>query len=611
MHEHLIVTLTLIGVLGSLAQWFAWWIKLPAILFLLLIGIFLGPVAGWLDPDLVLGDLLFPVVSLSVAVILFEGALTLKFKEIKGLEKVVRNMVSIGVLVTWAITGVATHWIMGLSWSLSMLFGALVVVTGPTVIVPMLRTVRPTAHVANILRWEGIVIDPLGALLAVLVFDFIISSQQGNGGLAHIIWIFGKLVAVGVAAGALSGHLLGLLIRRHWLPEYLHSVFTLCMVFGVFTFANQLEEESGLLAVTVMGMWLANMPKVSVENILNFKESLSILLISGLFILLAARIDGAELLMISGSALLVFLVIQFVARPLKILVATWGSPLSWQERALLAWIAPRGIVAAAVSALFALRLEEAGFAQAPQMVSLTFMVIIGTVVLESATARPLALRLGVAEPEPRGVLIIGANKVARAIARALQGQGFRTLVTDSHWPHVSAALLEGLDAFYGNAISQRADRQLDLVGLGVMLGLSQNDHLNVLAAQRYATEFGKGSVYTLPPPPRKNSGTVHAAGEERRSNLLFAEDLNYAKLASLMAKGAEIKATKLSENFDWQQYQQQYGTRARPLFAITPKGNLRVFGDADHPIRPSAGWTILALVLPEPAEHTPSKETPS
>lgn len=599
MNEQIVITLTLLGLLGSLAQWFAWWVKLPAILFLLLIGILVGPVLGVFDPDTVFGDLLFPIVSLSVAVILFEGALTLKFRELKGIESVVRNMVTGGVLITWMVITLATHWIMGFNWSLSFLFGALVVVTGPTVIVPMLRTVRPKARVANILRWEGIVIDPIGALLAVLVFDFIISSHHGAEGLGHVFLEFGKTVLIGAAFGVAAGHALGILLRRHWIPEFLHNIVTLSVVLAIYTASNHLREESGLLAVTIMGIWMANMRKVPMEDILNFKESLSILLISSLFIILAARIDLQELAAVGWSALAVFLVIQFIARPIKILASTWGSDLSWQEKAMLGWIAPRGIVAAAVSALFALRLEDAGFEQAPLMVSLTFAIIIGTVVLQSATARPMAVKLGVAEPEPRGLLIIGANKVARQIALALKEQGFRTLLTDSHWPNVSEALLVGLDAFWGNAISERADRHLDLVGIGKMLGLSQNDHLNVLAAQRYAREFGKGAVYVLPPPPAKSGEGVHTASQENRGELLFGEDIPYAKLASLISKGAEIKATRLTESFTWEQYKEQYGNRAIPLFAVSPKGSLRIFGDSHHPIKPGAGWTILALIKPE------------
>jgi len=596
MQEHLLVTLAVLGVLGSLAQWFAWWVKLPAILFLLLIGILIGPVFAWFDPDAVFGELLFPIVSLSVSVILFEGSLTLKFREIKGLETVVRNMVTIGVLVTWSIITVATRYLMGFEWPLALLFGALVVVTGPTVIVPMLRTVRPTARIANILRWEGIMIDPIGALLAVLVFEFIISSQYGEAGLGHVFASFGRTLAAGILLGGLSGQALGYALRHHWIPEYLHNVLTLTLVFAVFAGANSLQEESGLLAVTVMGVWLANMKNVPMDDILNFKESLSMLLISGLFIILAARLTPAQLSDMGWAALGIFLVIQFIARPIKVLVSTLGSTLTWQERALLAWIAPRGIIAAAVSALFALRLEEAGFEQAPLMISLTFMVIIGTVVLQSATARPLAKWLGVAEPEPRGLLIIGANPVARAIANALKEQDFRVLLTDSHWPNINKASMEGLEAFWGNAISQRADRSLDLVGIGHLLGLSQNDHLNVLGAQRYASEFGRSNIYTLPPGKDKSNSDIYVAATEQRGTDLFSTEITFGKLASIISKGGKIKATQISDEFTFENYLETHQKRVTPLFAISARGNLKVFGDPENPPRIASGWTIIGLL---------------
>ena len=595
MQEHLLVTFAVLGILGSLAQWFAWWVKLPAILFLLLIGILVGPVFDWFNPNNVFGDLLFPIISLSVSVILFEGSLTLKFREIKGLEKVVRNMVTIGVLITWSIITVATRYLMAFEWPLALLFGALVVVTGPTVIVPMLRTVRPTARIANILRWEGIMIDPIGALLAVLVFEFIISSLHGSTGLWHVFVSFGKTLAIGILLGGLFGQALGYTLRRHWLPEYLHNVITLTLVFAVFAGANSLQAESGLLAVTVMGVWLANMKNVPIDDILNFKESLSMLLISGLFIILAARLTPAQLSDMGWAELGIFLVVQFIARPVKVLIATFGSTLIWQERVLLAWIAPRGIIAAAVSALFALRLEEAGFEQAPLLISLTFMVIIGTVVLQSATSRPLAKWLGVAEPEPRGLLIIGANPVARAIAIALKEQGFRTLLTDSHWPNVNKASMEGLEAFWGNAISQRADRNLDLVGIGQLLGLSQNDHLNVLGAQRYVSEFGRKNIFTLSPGKDSTSLDIHVAATEQRGKVLFGDKITYGKLASKIANGGKIKATQLTDEFTFEQYTKAHHKKVIPLFAISARGNLKVFGDLEHPPRAAPGWIIIGL----------------
>lgn len=599
MEEHAVFTIAGIVVIATACQWFAWWVKLPAILFLLLAGILAGPISGWIRPDELFGDLLFPIVSLSVAVILFEGGLTLKFAEIAGLENVVRRMVTSGLLVTWAVVAVATWYLVDFPPELAVLFGAFMVVTGPTVIVPLLRTVRPTAHVANILRWEGIVIDPIGALLAVLVFEFIISGQGGEA-LGHTLLSFAKIVGVGLLFGAASGQLMGLALRRHWLPGYLHNVAVLALVVAVFALSDAVEPETGLLSVTVMGLWLGNMKKVSLEHILDFKESLSLVLISALFVILAARINFAQIQQLGWGAAGVFLALQFIARPIKVALATRGTHLRWQERALLAWIGPRGIVAAAVAALFAMKLQAAGYAQAELLVPLTFMIIIATVVLQSATARMLASALGVAEPEPRGFLIVGANPVARIIAGALQKQGYDSLLCDTNWSHIKAARMQGLSTFYGSAVSEYADRRLDLVGIGRLLALSAQRELNLLAVHRYRREFGDEHLFTLQ--TRESDVDSKEDVPLPAGYVAFGKDVTYARLAAAISLGAEVRETELTENFDFDDYYRRYYKKAVPLFAIDPKGRLHTFTGEVKPA-PEARWTLLSLVEPEEEEE--------
>lgn len=594
MTEHAVFILASIGIIALACQTIAWWLKLPAILFLLLAGMVAGPVTGWLDPAALFGDLLFPFITLSVAVILFEGSLTLKIDEIRGTQTVVRRLISGGVLITWLITTLATRWFMDFSWQLAFLFGAIMVVTGPTVVVPMLRTVRPNANIANILRWEGIIIDPVGALLAVLVFEFIISSQ-GDFALGHTVLTFIKVILAGSLLGVAGGYGLGVVLRRHLLPEYLHNTATLTLVFALFALSNVIATESGLLTVTIMGLWLANMKNVDVDHILDFKETLSLLLISALFIILAARVEFSQFAQLGWSSLAVFAVIQFVARPLKLAYATWNSSLSWRERALLSWIAPRGIVAAAVSALFALRLEEEHFAQASLLVPMTMLIIIGTVVLQSATARTFAKVLNVAEPEPRGFLIIGANSVARALGSALQSHGFHALLSDTSWDNVRAARMAGLKAFYGNPVSEYADRHLDLVGIGRLLALSPRDDVNKLASLRYQPEFGSNAIYSLAPSVAKGTSVMRTHTVKKFGQVLFSQDATYAKLASLISQGAEIHSTPLSEKFGYQELLATYGADSLPLFALTPNERLRVF-KIDAAIKPVAGWTIISLV---------------
>jgi len=587
------ITLAMIVVIGIGCQWLAWWFKLPAILFLLLSGLLLGPVTGLIQPDRLFGNLLFPMVSLGVALILFEGSLTLRLSEIKGLGSVVRNLVTFGAVMNAVIIAAATHWFLDFSWELAFLFGALVSVTGPTVVVPLLRTVRPISSLANILRWEGIIIDPLGALMAVLVFEFIVSGKDHQE-----LLVFGKMLLIGGVSGAAAAYGLATVLRRHLLPEFLHNVTTLALVVGVFTGADFLQHESGLLAVTVMGMMLGNMKNVSMEDILDFKESLSVLLISLLFIVLAARVDFKLFADVGWGAALVFLVILFIARPAMVLASTLGSKLKWREKVLLSWVAPRGIVAAAVSALFALRLQDLGFAGADLLVPLTFMVIIGTVVVQSATARPLANYLKVSEPEPRGVLIVGANPVSRAIAKALTEMGFRVVVADTYWEDIRTARMEGLATYYGNVVSEHADRHLDLVGVGRLFAMSRRPALNALACTRYKNEFGANNVYSLQTAEEKGAPEKQAIATHFAGSRLFGENVTHTMLASLIGQGGEIRGTQLSETFDYASYREKYGKGLIPLFALDGRGELRVFYVGGE-LEPAPGWTVVSLLPPE------------
>ena len=592
--QQILLALGGIGIAALGSQWLAWRLKLPAILFLLLTGILAGPVLGWLDPQELFGPLLMPLVSLSVALILFEGSLTLHLSEWGEIGSVVRRLVTIGALSTWAVITLATHWLLGFDWLLALLFGTLTLVTGPTVIVPMLRVVRPKASIANILRWEGIVIDPIGALLAVVVYSFIITRASGEG-LSHSLLTFGGVIVCGSLFGIVGGWVMGHILRRQWLPEYLHSLATLATVLAIFIASNTVMHESGLMAVTLMGIWMANMKGVDVRNILHFKENLSIFLISGLFILLAARLDLHAMIALGPVVLVLLLIIQFIARPLNVLLSTFGSKLNWRERTLLAWIAPRGIVAAAVSAIFAVRLDQAGHEGALLLVPLTFAVIIGTVVLQSATARPLARLLKVAEPAPSGFLIVGANGPARAIGKALQQLGSRVLLTDSNWENIRAARMENLPTYFGNPASQHAEVHLDLVGLGHLLALSPSGELNTLAAIRFRHEFGPRRLYTLASGQEIRRTDKHRASHEHRGQSLGNPVLTYTQLASELHNGAEIYSTHLTENFTWEDYQALHGDRATLLFARDHNSWVHVV-TPESDLKPGAGWTLLALI---------------
>jgi NhaP-type Na+/H+ or K+/H+ antiporter len=596
MHESTILIFTGICFVSIFCQWVAWWLRLPAILFLLISGFLLGPVFHWVNPDELFGDLLFPLVSLAVAIILFEGSLTLKLSDLSGLSQTITRLVTVGALITWLIIGCSSYFIFGFSWQLSVLFGALCVVTGPTVIMPMLRTVRPNEKISHILRWEGILIDPIGALLTVVTFEFIVLQVQGNA-IGHTLYLFVEIIVVGSIAGIAAGYLLGYILRRHWLPEYLHNLATLSVLFSAFALSNHFAEESGLLAVTLMGIWLANMRGVNISNILNFKENLTVLFISGLFILLAARLDLTQIQTLDITALFLFLTIQLVARPVSIWVSSLGSGLNWREKCLLSWIAPRGIVAAAVSALFALRLEETSIEDANLLVPLTFMVIVGTVVLQSSTSRVLAKWLKVSEPPPKGVLIMGANPVARCLGEAIKRLGVDVILAGTSRSNVNAARLAGLDVFYGNPASEYADQRLTLVGMGKLLALSPNSEINTLVAARYKNDFGKHNMYSLAASIDTEDSDKHRISHEHRNYQLLANQLTYKKLASVISQGWQIKKTKLTEAYTFADYLKG-NKQAIQLFFFSPKEDVILITD-DVSEEPGDGWMIVSLVEPD------------
>lgn len=561
-----------IGLIGFLCQWLSNHLRLPAILFLLVSGILLGPVLGVLDPDALFGDLLFPYISFSVAVILFEGALTLRRSELSEIGKPVRNMVTVGVLISAVLMACTAHFVINLSWQLAALFGAIMVVTGPTVIVPMLKTVRPTKKVADVLRWEGIVIDPIGALFAVLVFEWIVVLETAEQ-LDSVFLIFAKTILVGMFLGLAAGYLFGLLLRQHRIPEQLQNFASLALVCFTFALSEALAHESGLLSVTVMGVLLANMKDVHIHSILDFKEDLTIVFVSALFIVLAARLDFAGFTELGWQALILLVVMQFVARPLKVAVSFWGSDFNWREKALVSWIGPRGIVAAAVSAVFALRLEEISFPGAEQLVPLAFLIIIGTVVLQSLTARPVAKLLGIAQPETHGVLIIGANDFSVQLAEALKKVEVKSLICDTRWDSLRQARISGLDTYYGNPSSEHANLHLSFTDYGYLLGLSNHREYNVMQASRFINDFGVRNVFVLPANHDSERNFKHAASPRNSGRNLLDSEYTYAKIRKMMAAGASIKVTEISEEFNYERWLES-NADARALFAIKPNGSI-------------------------------------
>ncbi len=591
-HETLF-QLTGILALGILAQWTSWRVRLPSILFLLTAGILAGPVTGWLHPDELFGDLMFPLVSLSVAVILYEGGLNLRLRELKSVGVTFVLLTTVGAAISWAIGAAAAHFILRYSWPVAALLGAILVVTGPTVIGPILRHLRLRGKVNGLLKWEGIIIDPLGAMLALLVFTTAQAETHGDG-LGVALKELGLTLLIGMVAGSAAAAILILALSRYWIPDSLHNPVSLTLMFVAFTASNLIQKDSGLLTVTVMGIILANQKWVSIRHVIEFKETLTVLLISCLFIILAARLNLSDLRGLGLRSVLFVLILLFVGRPLSVLISTWRSPLTWQERAFLCCMAPRGIVAAAISSVFSASMVEAGYLQAVEIVPVTFLVVFMTVLIYGLAAEPLARWLGLIQANPQGVLFIGADAWVQALARAIQEEGFPVFLIDTDWQNIRRSRMAGLPSLHGSALAEETREDVNYTGLGRMLAVTSNNEVNSLACLRYAEDFGRQSLYQLPF-STEQEGRHEAVPPEHRGRFLFGPDLTFHALAAWAGDNPQIKKTKLTDAFDYKSFLRTHQDAVVPLLCVRPDGSLLVRTITDSS-PPSAGDLVFSLV---------------
>lgn len=583
-----------IVVLGAIAQWVGWRLKIPAILLLLGAGFLVGPVTGFIHPDDVLGDMLFPIVSAAVAIILFEGGLTLRFSDLREAGVTIVRLVSLGVMVTWALCFVLAYFLLDFNGLLSALFAALLTVTGPTVIGPMLRTIRPRGKVKYMAKWEGILNDPIGVILAVLVFEVLIAGQHGGHGGGGMIVFIGllKTIVIGVVgAGICGGVMLGL-VKFKLLPEFLHNYVALALVLGSFGMSNYFQEESGLLTVTLFGILLANQHIFDIRHITAFKENLQVLLISMLFIILAARVDPNTVDAIHWGSIAFVAALILLVRPSAVLVSTIASGATWKERVLLMMLAPRGIVAVALTSLFALKLEEQGVPDAANMMAVMLLVVVGTVGFYGLLAAPLSSKLGLSNLDPQGVMFVGAHDWAINMAKELKEVGGDVVLIDSNRFHVHRAKRQGLAADAGNVFSEEFLEEIDFSNIGHAVSLTANDEVNAFAQTTLREYIERADIYHLR--PEKN--TNPQGNEERKMNPLFGEDATFSFFDKQLASGGSFEHISLRENFDMAAFDEEYGANALLLFCVGEEGDVRIFS-AKTKISPKEGDTLVYLKL--------------
>ena len=507
------VELAGIIILGIVAQWFAWKLKIPAILPLILIGLLVGPVSTlitedgskWIEPiwngeaGLFPGERLFNFVSLSIALILFEGGMTLKKDEIKNVGPVIYRLISWGSIITMTTAGIAAHYILDLSWPISFLFSALIIVTGPTVISPILRNLAIKKDISTVLKWEGILIDPIGALAAVLVYEFItVGGAHGSEYTKEALIEFGKIVVIGLSIGFTTAYAFAMALKNKWIPHYLINVMSLASVLGVFVLSDLFAHESGLLAVVIMGMVLGNMKIDALKDVLYFKEAISILLISILFILLSANINVSDFeLIFNWESLALFGVVVLIVRPLGVFFSTYNSGMQLNEKLFISWVGPRGIVAAGIASLFGLKLASQGVEGAEYITPLVFMIVLGTVLLNATTARIFARISGVLLNRSEGILIVGASPPARLIATYLQNKDRRVVLIDSNPQHIENAKKLNLEAINCDIYSDDLVENIELNDVGYLMALTGSNSINEYAISKLKPHFGEQGAYRL------------------------------------------------------------------------------------------------------------------
>ncbi|PWE33978.1 sodium:proton exchanger [Maritimibacter sp. 55A14] len=585
--------IALVGLLGVGAQWLAWRLRMPAIVLMLVAGLVVGPVLGVFDPARDIGPLMQPFVAIAVAIILFEGGLTLNFESLRDAAKGVRRLVLIGAPLGWLLSALTLHYGAGLGWETSAVFGGIMIVTGPTVIAPLLRQARLARRPAALLQWEAIVNDPIGALAAVLAFQIVVlveatgaPGQALGPALGHVA--FGTTVAG--AGGAAAGWTVARAFRRALVPEYMKVPVLFAAVLVTFAATDAVLHESGLLAVTVMGLVIANAGLPSFTELYRFKEHATILLVSGVFVLLAAGLDPEALARLDWRAAVFIAAVVLLARPVTVLTALLGTDLPWRERLLIALTGPRGVVLVAVAGLFGERLVALGVADGAALVPLAFALVGVTVILHGFTLIPLARLLGQTSARIPGVILVGGGQFTAALGRALDAEEVPVLVTDPNDQHLRDAREAGLPVFYGDILSEAAEHKVELVQYGAVIAASDNDAYNTLVATDLAPEFGREHVFQLK--RARTESQRHSLPPTLGGSLLGGGE-TLADLDARVRKGEVVRRTGLSEAFtleDWREKQPD----ATALAEITPAGQLRLLGPDAEP-RGGDGARLFAL----------------
>ncbi len=528
--ELTLISIVVVIALGMFSQWLAWRIQWPSIVIMTIAGLLIGPIFGLINPQEGLGELYSPIISLAVALILFEGSTSLDIRELKGISKSVFRIVTFGALIAWIGGSLAAHFVAGLSLEISFIIGGLFVVTGPTVIIPLLRQAKLTPRVASVLKWEGIIVDPIGPLLALFAYEIIKITSEESFLLSDFIPFFVESI-LAILVGYAIGMLVSLLVSKGLFPEYLKSPIIFCFVLICFASGEVIMHETGMLSVTVMGLTLARSKKYvhSIGSIGHFMENISVMLTSTVFILLTASLTRDTIMDVFTWPIILFVIIMlFLVRPLSIWISTIGTELTLQEKTLVGWIAPRGVVALTVSGYFAGLLIEDGYPNASILTPLTLALVFITVCAHGFSIGPIARKLGLANTNSSGVVMVGASSFSIAFAQHLKDMGASVLITDTSDDQLYRARKFGIPTYHGEILSEHSDFEVDMTPYDTILAMKGDAAYNALVCQTYIPEFGYHNTFSLP------IGTSQVEHREipsaLKANLLFEEGATFTEL---------------------------------------------------------------------------------
>lgn len=592
MEHNLTLALILIVLLGVFAQWIGWWLRTPAIVLFLASGVIVGPVLGLVDPSADFGPLLRPLVGLAVAMILFESSLSLHWHEFKEAASGVRRLITVGAALTWLFCTLAAYYIGNLSLPVSLVFGAILIVTGPTVILPMLRHSGLNRRSASYLKWEGIINDPVGALLAVLVFQYFVFTGGGaDGGGVFLSLGWGLLASAILGVGTAAG--LAFAFNRSWVPEYLKAPITFAMVLTIYGVANTVFTDAGLLAVTVMGMTMGNMRIQGMGELRRFKEYVTVLMVSTVFVVLTADLDAAVLRHLDWHAAALVATVIFLVRPAAVLLSTMFSGMDWRDRAVLSWIAPRGVVASAVAGVFGPGLVAAGYAGAEQLLPLIFSIVFATVILHGFSLRWIARWLGLSS-EAHGVLIVGASPWTTELARTLSNDlNVSTLLVDSSWHRLRAARLAGVRVIYGEVLSEQVQQSLELNEIACILAATSNDAYNALVCNSFSTRLEHERVFQLPMYDADETNQARQVARPLQGRPAFHHDAQYEELWRRHFQDWQFAKTRLTDAYDYEAFRADLPADAFVIAVLRADGILLFRPARSNGGKPGVGDTVI------------------